>query len=236
MVVFPSLTYIQKVQVKNRSYPSGRMNNKHAVKDRILVLMRDRLLQLGFSKVTLDEIATELGISKKTLYKYFVGKDDLALQAIRFHFLGIECEMNEIVSQNAPFTEKLHNVMMMQRRQIGKLNSLAIADIQKHAPDLWKEMETLRRERLLSKIEVMFREAHNANVFRPDIDIKIVMKMIFSSVDAIANPEMAATLSKTMGEVVHSIFDVIFSGALTDESRALIPCADTARTETSNVS
>ncbi len=198
------------------------MNYDQTVKDRILSLMRDRLLLLGFSKVTLDEIASELGISKKTLYKYFSGKDELALEAIRFHFRGIEAEMNEIVSSDQPFIEKLHSIMMMQRRQSGKLNSLVMDDIRKYAPQIWKEIETLRRERLLSKIELLFKTAREERVFRPSVDDRIVLMMILASVDALVNPETALSMSLSMKELIHSIFGVIFEGALTDEARATI--------------
>lgn len=208
------------------------MDQDKEVKDRILALMRDRLLQLGYSRVTLDEIAAELGMSKKTLYKYFAGKNELALEAIRFHFGEIETEMNAIVSSSAPFTEKLHNIMMMQRRQTGRLNSIVVGDIQKHAPRLWKEIETLRRERLLSKIEVLFRNARAEHVFRPDVDDRIVLMMILASADAVANPETAMALSLSIKDIVHSIFHVIFEGALTDDARTTIHGIDSVHSRT----
>lgn len=205
------------------------MDQDKEVKDRILALTRDRLLQLGYSRVTLDEIATELGMSKKTLYKYFAGKNELALEAIRFHFGEIETEMKAIVTSSAPFTEKLHNIMMMQRRQTGRLNSLVVGDLQKHAPRIWKEIETLRRERLLSKIEVLFKNARAEHVFRPDVDDRIVLMMILASADAVANPETAMALSLSIKDIVQSIFHVIFEGALTDEARATIHGIDAVR-------
>lgn len=193
------------------------------LKDRILALMRDRMLQLGFTKVTLDEIASELGISKKTLYKYFAGKDELAIEAIRSHFSGIGDDINVIVSSPAPFTEKLQNLMMLQRKQLGRFNKIAMDDIRKHAPQLWKEIETIRRENLLVKIETMFESARAERVFRPGVDERIVLRMMLASVEAVANPDTAAAMSLSIREVIHSIFQVLFGGALTDEAKAKIP-------------
>ncbi len=204
------------------------MAQDQGVKDRILGLMRERLLQLGYSRVTLDDIASDLGMSKKTLYKYFSGKDELALEAIRFHFGTIEREMNAIISTADPFTVKLHNITMMQRRQMGRLSSLVIADLQKHAPHIWKEIETLRRERLLSKIERLFQDARREHVLRPGIDDRIVLMMILACADAIANPETAMSLSLSMKDVVQSIFRIIFEGALTDEARENLRVMDAA--------
>jgi len=207
------------------------MAQDEEVKDRILALMRDRLLQLGFSRVTLDEIASDLGMSKKTLYKHFSGKDELALEAVRFHFGMIEAEMNAIVSTSESFTVKLHNITMMQRRHMGRLSSLVVADLQKHAPDIWKEAEMLRRERLPSKIERLFQDARREHVLRPGVDDRIVLMMILACADAIANPETAMSLSLSMKDVVQSIFRIIFEGALTDEARAHFRVMDAAHTQ-----
>jgi AcrR family transcriptional regulator len=209
------------------------MEHDQEVKDRILVFMRDRLLQFGFSKVTLDEIASELGISKKTLYKYFTGKEDLALQAIRFHFIGIASEIDAIVSSSQLFTDKLQSIMMLQRRQIGKISAVGMEDIRKHAPQLWKEIETIRRERLLSKIQLLFQDARRERVFRSVVDDRIVMMMMLACVDQIANPDTAATLSLSIKDVVQTIFQVLFGGALTDEARAKMPVFDTPVNEAS---
>jgi AcrR family transcriptional regulator len=196
------------------------MNTEQDLKQRILSLMRDRLMQAGFSKVTLDEIADELGISKKTLYKYFSSKDDLAIQAVRFQFLEIETCFQAVHDAPLSFTEKLHAIMMIMRERVGRITSFALQDIRKHAPQLWNEIERLRHEHIFSKLELMIRHAREEGVLRPEVDERMLVKILFASAEAIANPLVQAELSIPMQDIIYSMFRIIFGGALTDEARS----------------
>lgn len=196
------------------------MATDYETKKRILSLMRDRMLQAGYSKVTLDELTDELGISKKTLYKYFSGKDDLAMQAIRLMFSEIEAGFNAIHASSKPFTEKLRGIMLFMREHVGKISAVAIQDMRKHAPQLWKEIERLRRDRILSNLETMILHAREEGVLRPEVDERMLVKILLASVEAVANPQTQDELSLPLHEIIHSMFRILFEGALTDEARA----------------
>lgn len=189
------------------------------MKLRILTLTRDRMMQAGYSKVTLDELAEELGISKKTLYKYFSGKEELALEAVRFNVREIESAFNNIADSALPFSEKINGMMQLIRARIGRVSTVAIQDMRRHAPQLWAEIERMRRERILKKLEIMIRQAREERVFRPDVDERVLVRMMLASVDAVANPAAQEELSLPMQDIMQAIFHILFDGALTDEAR-----------------
>ena len=56
--------------------------------DKIIEQIEDKLFKEGFYKTTMDEVASELGMSKKTIYKFFPSKDDLVM-AIAKHFMNV---------------------------------------------------------------------------------------------------------------------------------------------------
>jgi AcrR family transcriptional regulator len=67
-------------------------------RQRILSTAQQIFLKTGFSKVTMDELANELGMSKKTLYKHFSSKEDL-LKVIMTEFrCGIDDYVNECLN------------------------------------------------------------------------------------------------------------------------------------------
>lgn len=206
------------------------METEQDTKHRILSLMRDRMLQIGYSKVTLDELADELGISKKTLYKHFSNKDDLAMQAVRFNFFEINTELTGIYVSSLSFIDKLHGMMQLFRQRIGKVSPLAVQDLRKHAPQIWQEIEALRREHVLVKFENMVLHAREEGMLRSDIDERILVKVLLASVEAIANPESQNQLGLPMHEIIHSIFHILFEGALTEEARTKLQgfCVRTA--------
>ncbi len=189
------------------------------VKNRILGYTLDKMLRVGYSKVTVDEIALDLGMSKKTIYKLFSSKEEMAQAAIQSQIARIEIQLEAIVSSDLPFAEKLAKVLFTMGAQVGKVTREAQVDMQRFAPGLWKKIEIYRRERIFSKIEKMILQAREENIMRSDVNERILVLMFMSSVQGIANPEVLSQNSFSLVEALRTIFRTLFEGSLTDEAR-----------------
>lgn len=189
------------------------------VRKRIIAFAQERFLNPGFSKVTLDEIASELGISKKTLYKHFENKEDILRYGMQETMRAIAKEIDRIVVSDRPFAEKLAGMMMIIGKQVSKLSRSAQSDMQKFAPELWKEIEVFRREQIFMKIGKMISQARDENVFRPDVNEQVLVLMILNCVQGILNPEVLSQNSFSAEQAFRIIFKTIFEGALTDGAR-----------------
>lgn len=189
------------------------------IRHRIISFAQQRFLNPGFSKVTLDEIASELGMSKKTLYKHFENKEDILRAGMQETMRAIAIEIERIVGSDRPFAEKLAGVMMIIGRQVSKLSRSAQSDMQKFTPELWKEIEVFRREQIFTKIEKMVTQAREENIFRPDINEQVLVLMILNCVQGILNPEVLSQNSFSAEQAFRIIFKTIFEGALTDGAR-----------------
>lgn len=190
------------------------------LRERIVSFARDRFLNPGFSKVTLDEIASELGVSKKTLYKHFDSKEDILRAGMQGTMRAIAKEIDRIVASDRPFAEKLAGVMMIIGKQVSKLNRSAQSDLRKFAPELWKEIEVFRREQIFVKIGKMITQARDENIFRPEVNEQILVLMILNCVQGIMNPEVLSQNSFSAEQAFRNIFKTIFEGALTDGARS----------------
>ena len=188
-------------------------------KERILFTAQEKFFNQGFSKVTVDEIASDLGMSKKTIYKFFPSKDEMMRAVIHFMMKRVEREVDFIVSSNRPFDEKMTQFLAFIGSIWGRGGRQLPVDIKKYAPDLWKEVETFRREHLLTKVQSMFRQAKDEGVFRPDLNTELFMLMFLHVVDGIMNPTTLSENSFSANEAFRGIFKILFEGALTDEAR-----------------
>jgi len=70
------------------------------MKDKIIKKATDMFLKLGFKSVTMDDIASEMCISKKTIYKYFSNKEKLIEEGTEVVHQKIHLLMDNIVAQN----------------------------------------------------------------------------------------------------------------------------------------
>lgn len=195
------------------------MSGEFETRERILEHARERFLHHGFSKVTLDELSVDLGISKKTFYKFFPSKEELLRTIIYAMMKGVEGEMERIENSDKPFAERLADVMMLLGKNMGRISRAFQLDIQRFAPALWKEAETFRREHLITRIGRMILKAREEGIFREEVNEVILVHMLLHSIQGIVNPEFLTQQSFSLNEAFRTIFKTLFEGALTDEAR-----------------
>ncbi len=188
-------------------------------KERIILHAEERFLSSGFNKVTLDELSSELGISKKTMYKFFPSKDFLVRTIIKALMKKVGNSVTEIIISEKPVLQKLAELMLFLGKTGGKFSRAFQLDIQRFAPSLWKEVEKFRGEMMMSRVGTLIAEAKAQGKFRTDVNGDVVLMMFMNSVQTIVNPEVLSKNSFSPKEAMYTIFHVIFEGSLTEEAR-----------------
>jgi AcrR family transcriptional regulator len=188
-------------------------------KQRIVDVSSKRFMENGISKVTLDEIATELGMSKKTLYKFFPSKGDLLKTIVHTMMNGLRVRVEAVVNSNKPFVEKAPELLTLIGHQISIMSKQFLFDLQRFTPELWKEIDEFRRQRILTSVRKIFIQAKDEGVFRKDLDIDLFILVFIGSVQSIVNPQTLSQQSFSAQEALHGIFRIIFEGAMTEEAR-----------------
>lgn len=188
-------------------------------RDRILAKARDRFLKFGFAKVTLDEIASDLGMSKKTLYKHFESKEALLKSVIRTLTHSMGAKIEQIVSSNLPFQTKAKRLLTEIGTTVGTISQQLQRDIQRYVPELWTEVEEFRRQVLMDKIGRMFQQGIREKVFRQDLNPELFLLMFLSAVQGVINPTVLSNQSFSASEAFAGILEILFEGALSDEAR-----------------
>jgi len=188
-------------------------------KDRIVESASEKFLSQGISKVTLNEIAADLRMSKKTVYKFFPSKDELLRSIVHMMMGRMERQIDAIVSSSKPFPEKMTELMAFAGKFVGRLSTQFIRDMERFAPALWKEVETFRRERIFSRLEKMFVQAKQEGFFRSDLDHTLFMLIFLHAMQGIMNPTTLSQHSFSAQQAFKGIFKILFEGALTDNAR-----------------
>jgi AcrR family transcriptional regulator len=188
-------------------------------KDRILESAQDKFFSLGFTKVTVDEIAEDLGMSKKTIYKFFPSKEDIMLGIVRMTMKRFEKKVIEIVDSDKPFEEKFPVFLALLASLTRKMSKAIQRDIQKHLPEVDREIEEFRREKIFGRLTPMFRQAKAEGFLREDLNDDIFMMVFINAIQTIMTPSVLADYSFSAQEAFKQIFRILFEGGLTDQAR-----------------
>lgn len=186
---------------------------------KILEAAANRFFDAGLYKVTMDEIASDLRMSKKTVYKFFPSKEVLLKASVHAMLRRVEHDVEAIISSKKPFEEKLTSILTLVCKIMRRLSRPFMTDIQRFAPGLWKEIETFRRERVFSKLHQIFLQAKKEAVFRDDLDPDLFFLVLITAMQGIMNPLVLSQQPFSAEEAFQGIFRILYEGALTDDAR-----------------
>ncbi|MBN1398195.1 MAG: TetR/AcrR family transcriptional regulator [Bacteroidetes bacterium] len=187
--------------------------------ERIIDAASARFMDFGISKVTMDEIASDVGMSKKTVYKFFPSKETLLKAIVHIHLRNVERTVHDIVASEKPVEEKLVEIFALVGKTLKRLSRPFLADLQRHLPSLWKEIDTFRRERVISHLQQMFQQAKKEGVFREDVNPDLFYLIVITTIQGIMNPNVLSQQSFSAEEAFRGMFRILYEGVLTDETR-----------------
>jgi TetR/AcrR family transcriptional regulator, cholesterol catabolism regulator len=104
------------------------------IKDRIIAKAREQFFRYGVKSVTMDDIASELGISKKTIYQHFEDKDDIVHQMMQIEMANDKCEWEDLEKVSKNIIEKSVKSMDFFKQAFTEINPSAFFDIKKYHP------------------------------------------------------------------------------------------------------
>jgi hypothetical protein len=94
-----------------------------------------------------------------------------------------------------------------------------VRDIQKGAPEVWKEIHDFRREKILENFRVILESGRREGHFRDDVDLDLLLRMFLSLVQQLVTPEEVRRSGRSPAAIFESVIKVFFQGILTDKGR-----------------
>src|SRR5438445_13101687 len=133
--------------------PAGTSRRRKADASRQLIVeaARAHFFSHGFRSVTMDDLANELGVSKKTLYSHFPSKIALLEAVLADKFAGLEAKLEEITrAYPHDFPVALHELLTNTQRELDEIKQPFVRDMRQKAPQVFKIVER-RRDDLIER-------------------------------------------------------------------------------------
>ncbi|NNN06238.1 MAG: TetR/AcrR family transcriptional regulator [Elusimicrobia bacterium] len=187
---------------------------------RVVSVALDRFLASGFSAVTMDELARELGMSKKTLYELFPGKTELLREASRLKCENWQVEMQSIAQETTDFFERARRTFRFVAQLYSRLTHAYLTDLRRSAPEVWGDMQEFRRRRVRRNILDLLEQGVREGVLRADLDLETLAAMYLTMTSALLNPEVSGLTSGVEISAAYEAFvRVYFEGLISDAGR-----------------
>ncbi len=144
-------------------------------------------MKYGIKTVTMDDLARELGISKKTIYKYFTDKGDLVRSIIELKTGMDKALCMNCVQQADNAIDSLFNVSQLVVEHFTNINPTVFYDLRKYHPDAWGLMEKHKWEFVQSMIKENLERGINEGLYRSELNPDIVSRLYVSCTTAVTD-------------------------------------------------
>jgi AcrR family transcriptional regulator len=189
---------------------------------RIVTAARAHFFAHGFRSVTMDDLAEELGMSKKTLYASFPSKAALLQAVLMDKFRNVESDLDAIMAQRSDDTlTELQRFLACMQQHTEEIQPPFVRDIRREAPELFQVIEKRRREMIQRYFGKIFAEGRKAGLVRKDIPVTLIIEILLGAVQAIMNPAKMDELGLDPKTGYSSIVSVILDGVILKKGRTI---------------
>ncbi|MBV9617850.1 MAG: helix-turn-helix transcriptional regulator [Verrucomicrobia bacterium] len=181
---------------------------------------RSHFFSHGFRSVTMDDLAEELGISKKTLYAHFPGKVDLLEAVLADKFAGVESKLKEVTrAHRHDFPATLRELLTNTQRELDEIKPPFVRDMRQKAPQVFKVVERRRASLIEHHFGKLFIEGQRAGMVRKDVPAKLIIEILLAIVQSILTLAKMEELGMMPKEGFAGILKIVLEGALTAKGR-----------------
>ena len=182
---------------------------------RIVEAARAHFFNHGFRSVTMDDLAAELGISKKTLYAHFASKTVLLEAVLADKFASVGSTLERITREHPhDFPAALHQLLAGMHRELDEIKPPFVRDMRLKAPHMFKIIERRRAQLIQQYFGKLFVEGQRAGMVRRDVPAKLMIEILLGAVQAIMNPQKIEELGLVPKTAFIGIIKVVLEGAL----------------------
>ena len=166
------------------------MIHEETLETQIIANATELFLTKGFKSVTMDDLASSMGMSKKTIYTYFKTKNDLVNEVANYLFDIISTGIEHICAQNYNPIEELYTINDFVQKNLKNENSSPLYQLQKYYPKTHGELIKKQFEVAHNCILKNLKNGMDAGLYRNYLDIEFISRLYFVSITGIKNNDM----------------------------------------------
>lgn len=175
--------------------------------------------KFGIRSITMDSIANELGVSKRTLYETFKDKDDLVFQTIKEGTKKHKAFCQNTIAKSENVIEAIFSVIKINNQTFGKINPLFFEDLKKYHSQIFRSLQEKGEIRDYKMTLKLLKRGVQEEVFSGELNVEIINVFFHKIMDSVHSEEFKEYSKEQLAK---SVLLPYLYGISTDKGRVLI--------------
>ncbi|MBI1222489.1 MAG: TetR family transcriptional regulator [Bacteroidetes bacterium] len=142
-------------------------------------------LRYGVRSVSMDDVAREAGVSKKTIYQHHGDRNGLVMDAVRYHLSNMEYSCSSIYNEYENPIEQLLNVSRYFHDQHRQTSPNLFYDLKKYFPETWAMIQNYRENTMIDQVRRNLEKGIQLGYYRPEVQVSIISRVYSGIIDMI---------------------------------------------------
>ncbi|GAA4273825.1 TetR/AcrR family transcriptional regulator [Aquimarina gracilis] len=192
------------------------------MKEKIVEKANDLFLNLGFKSVTMDDLASEMGISKKTIYTHFQNKTKLVEETTKHLFCKITEGINTILEENLDPIEELYAIKAFVMHHLKNEKTAPLHQLEKYYPKIHQGLKSKQFEVFQECVVDNLKRGIEKGVFRKNIDIQFISRIYFIGTNGIKDKNMFPEQMFPVAKLMDDYLEYHILGITTEKGRKIL--------------
>jgi len=191
------------------------------IDERIIAAAGALFMKYGTRSVTMDDIARELSVSKKTIYQYYKDKDEIVTLASAMQIEQDKKEFDEVFETSGSAIEEMVKISQCLRKMVREINPSLLYDLQKYHKKAWDLYLDYKTSYIKNSVASNLKRGIEEGYYRNDINPEIMAAYRVEQVQMAFDDKIFSRSEFDFKEVHMQLFDHFLHGLLTDKGRKL---------------
>jgi DNA-binding XRE family transcriptional regulator len=181
----------------------------------ILETSNELFLNLGFKSVTMDEIAKKMGVSKKTIYKYFKNKTELVAAVTDYMFDTVSCGIEGICALQMNPIEEIFSIKKLVMKHLKDEKSSPQYQLQKYYPKIYASLTQKQFHIMQVCVVNNLKQGIEKGLYRTHIDLEFISRIYFNGMVGIKNKDLFPLTDYSMNTLMNHYLEYHLRGITT---------------------
>ncbi len=156
------------------------------MKEKIITKAKEMFMKLGFKSITMDDIACEMSISKKTIYKYFANKELLIEEIVQVIQIEINNIIGEIAAKDFNAIEENFEIRRRFDEMFKTTDTSPIYQLKKHYPEVYQKVQQYQIDMCQTCFRDNIEKGIAQELYRKEINIEAYVNFYYSLIFTIS--------------------------------------------------
>jgi AcrR family transcriptional regulator len=147
-------------------------------------------MRFGIKSITMDDVAADLGISKKTLYQMVESKDDLVIKVLEHHISREKTDCLNLASKATNAIDEIFILLDSNSQEIAQMKTNIINDLQKYHRQAWDLIQKFHFDFVFKVFRENLQRGRKEGLYREDFDIDILAKLHLATAFNLFDPQL----------------------------------------------